>query len=94
LLGFFHIACRGAGHFLFSSAFSLSRSREGCLLWSFAYLAVRNLFALVWLLARPCRSKELEILVLRAGFAKPIFLQSGRFRTASESPSRRADDSE
>jgi putative transposase len=43
----------------------LSRSREGCLLWSFAYLAVRNLFALVWLLARPCRSKELEILVLR-----------------------------
>jgi putative transposase len=35
------------------------------LLWSFAYLAVRNLFALVWLLARPCRSKELEILVLR-----------------------------
>jgi putative transposase len=35
------------------------------LLWSFAYLAVRNLFALVWLLARPRRSKELEILVLR-----------------------------
>jgi transposase InsO family protein len=35
------------------------------LLWSFAYLAVRNLFALVWLLARPHRSKELEILVLR-----------------------------
>jgi putative transposase len=26
---------------------------------------VRNLFALVWLLARPRRSKELEILVLR-----------------------------
>jgi putative transposase len=43
----------------------LSRLREGCLLWSFAYLAVRNLFMLVWLLARPCRSKELEILVLR-----------------------------
>jgi putative transposase len=35
------------------------------LLWSFAYLAVRNLFTLVWLLARPRRSKELEILVLR-----------------------------
>jgi putative transposase len=35
------------------------------LLWSFAYFAVRNLFALVWLLARPRRSKELEILVLR-----------------------------
>jgi hypothetical protein len=43
----------------------LSSSREGCLVWSFAYLAVRNLFALVWLLARPRRSKELEILVLR-----------------------------
>jgi putative transposase len=35
------------------------------LVWSFVYLAVRNLFALVWLLARPRRSKELEILVLR-----------------------------
>ena len=35
------------------------------MVWSFAYLAVRNLFALVWLLARPRRSKELEILVLR-----------------------------
>ncbi len=35
------------------------------MLWSFAYLAVRNLFALVWLLARPRRSNELEILVLR-----------------------------
>jgi hypothetical protein len=29
------------------------------------YLVVRNLFALLWLLARPRRSKELEILVLR-----------------------------
>jgi len=35
------------------------------LLWSFGYLVVRNLFALVWLLGRPRRSKELEILVLR-----------------------------
>jgi putative transposase len=35
------------------------------LLWSFAHLAVRNLFTLVWLLARPRRSKELEILLLR-----------------------------
>jgi hypothetical protein len=35
------------------------------LLWSFAYFAVRNVFRLVWLLARPRRSKELEILVLR-----------------------------
>jgi hypothetical protein len=33
--------------------------------WSFVYLVVRNLFALVWLFARPRRSKELEILVLR-----------------------------
>jgi putative transposase len=33
--------------------------------WSFAYLAVRNLFALVLLLGRSNRSKELEILVLR-----------------------------
>jgi hypothetical protein len=36
-----------------------------CLLWTFAYLMGRNLFALVWLLARPRRSKELEILLLR-----------------------------
>jgi hypothetical protein len=35
------------------------------LLWSFAYFVVRNLFALVWLLARLRQSKELEILVLR-----------------------------
>jgi hypothetical protein len=43
--------------------------KEGCLLWSFAYLGVGNLFALVWLLARPRRSKELEILVLRRELA-------------------------
>ena len=35
------------------------------MLWSFVYLAVRNVFAPVWLLARPRRSKELEVLVLR-----------------------------
>ena len=35
------------------------------MLWSFVYLVVRNLFALVWLLGRPRRSKELEIIVLR-----------------------------
>ena len=35
------------------------------MLWSFAYLAVRNLFALVPLLVRSGRAKELEILVLR-----------------------------
>jgi hypothetical protein len=39
------------------------------LVWSFAYLAVRNVIALVWLLARPRRSKELEILVLWHGLA-------------------------
>jgi hypothetical protein len=39
--------------------------REGRLVWSFAYLAVRNVFALVVLGGRPRRSKELEILVLR-----------------------------
>jgi hypothetical protein len=35
------------------------------LIWSFLYLVARNLLALVWLLARSHRSKELEILVLR-----------------------------
>jgi hypothetical protein len=35
------------------------------LVWSLVYIVVRNLFALVWLLARPRRSKELENLVLR-----------------------------
>ena len=38
---------------------------EGRLVWSFAYLAVRNLFALVVLFGRPRRSNELEVLVLR-----------------------------
>ncbi len=35
------------------------------MLWSFVYLVVRNLFALVWLLGQSRRSKELEILALR-----------------------------
>jgi putative transposase len=35
------------------------------LLWSFVYLVVRKLFALVFLLGQRRRSKELEILVLR-----------------------------
>ncbi len=39
------------------------------MLWSFVYLVVRNLFALVWLLGRPRRAKELEILVLRRELA-------------------------
>src|SRR5438309_11344956 len=33
--------------------------------WSFFYLSVRNLFALVLLLGRSDRSKDVEILVLR-----------------------------
>jgi putative transposase len=47
----------------------LSWWREGCLLWSLAYLVVRNLFALLWLLGRPRRSKEMAILVLRHDLA-------------------------
>ena len=35
------------------------------MLWSFVYLVARNLFAFVWLLARPRRSKDLELLILR-----------------------------
>jgi hypothetical protein len=35
------------------------------MVWSFVYLAVRSLFALVLLFGRSDRSKELEILVLR-----------------------------
>ena len=51
------------------------------MLWSFAYLAVRNLFALVWLLARSGRSKDLEILVLRHELAI-LRRQTGRPRLA------------
>jgi len=47
----------------------VSSSEGGCVLWSFVYLVVRNLFALVWLLGCPRRSKELEILVLRQELA-------------------------
>jgi hypothetical protein len=42
-----------------------SRVREGGLVWSFAYLALRSLLALVVLLGRSAPSKDLEILVLR-----------------------------
>jgi hypothetical protein len=38
---------------------------QACLLWTFVYLMVRNLFALVWLLTQSRRSKEFEILLLR-----------------------------
>jgi hypothetical protein len=53
----------GAGRL--RSAASWIRVREGRLLWSFAYPAVRGLLALALLLGRSRRSKELEILVLR-----------------------------
>jgi hypothetical protein len=54
------------------------------LLWTFVYLVVRNLFALAWLLARPRRSKEFEILLLRHELAV--------FRRQSARPRpRRAD---
>ena len=46
------------------------------MVWSFVYLAVRNLVALVWLLARPRRAKELEILVLRHELA--VLRRQGR----------------
>lgn len=49
------------------------------MVWSFVYLAVRNLFALVVLLARSDRLKELEILVLRHELAV-LRRRSGRPR--------------
>jgi putative transposase len=49
------------------------------LLWSFVYLICRNVFALVWLLARRQRSKELELLLLRHELAV-LRRQSGRPR--------------
>jgi putative transposase len=64
------------------------------LLWSFVYLVVRNLFALVWLLGRPRRSKELEILVLRHELAilrrqasRPTLTRADRVLLASLSRS-------
>ena len=50
------------------------------LVWSFFYLSVRNLFALVLLLGRSDRSKEVEILVLRHELAV-LRRRSGRPRT-------------
>jgi putative transposase len=47
--------------------------------WSFVYLAIRSLFALVLLLGRSDRSKELEILVLRHELAV-LRRRSGRSR--------------
>ena len=48
--------------------------------WSFFYLSVRNLFALVLLLGRSDRSKDVEILVLRHELAL-LRRRSGRPRT-------------
>ena len=48
------------------------------MLWTFVYLLARNLFALVWLLARPRRSKELEILILRHELAVLGDMLAGR----------------
>jgi putative transposase len=60
------------------------------LIWSFVYLVGRNVFALVWLLARPRRSKELEILVLRHELAvlrrraaRPVLTRADRALLAS-----------
>src|SRR6266511_5051980 len=49
------------------------------MVWSFVYLAVRSLFALVLLFGRSDRSKELEILVLRHELAV-LRRRSGRPR--------------
>src|SRR5262249_25476380 len=57
----------------------------GLLLWSFVYLVVRNLFALVWLLARPRRSKELELAVLRRQIPRPGLRESDRVFLAAAS---------
>src|SRR6266536_2140437 len=55
-------------------------SRGGSwLLWSFVYLIGRNVFALIWLLARQRRSKELEPLLLRHELAV-LRRQTGRPR--------------
>jgi hypothetical protein len=59
-VGFANSSWRSAhGHLARFGALAVALE-GGCLLWSFAYLAVRNLAA-----GAPCRSKELEILVLR-----------------------------
>ena len=56
----------GGGTALTIFAFLTQRAGDSqAIVWTFAYLLARNLFALVWLLARPRRSKELEILLLR-----------------------------
>jgi hypothetical protein len=60
------------------------------LLWSVAYLVARNLFALVWLLARSRRSEEMEILVLRHELAilrRPRVTRADRTLLASLSRS-------
>jgi putative transposase len=49
------------------------------LLSRFVYLVARKLFALMWLLARPRRSKEFEVLLLRHELAV-LRRQAGRPR--------------
>ena len=68
------------------------------MLWTFVYLVGRNLLALVWLLARPRRSKEFEILllrhelaVLRRQSARPRLTRADRalFAALSRGPANR-----
>ena len=49
------------------------------MLWSFVYLIGRNVFVLIWLLARRQRSKELELLLVRHELAV-LRRQTGRPR--------------
>ena len=50
------------------------------MVWSYVYLVVRNLFALVWLLARSRRANELDVLVLRHELAV-LRRRAGRVET-------------
>ena len=56
------------------------------MLWSFVYLTVRGLLALVVLLGRSGRSKELEILVLRHELA--VLRRRLRFREIGRASGR------
>ena len=56
------------------------------MLWRFVCLFARNVFALVWLLARPRCSSELEVLLLRHELA----VLRGRASRPSRTPADRA----